>query len=163
MISICLTTSASVRGNFLKKWPWLWGRVQYYWHILYNLFKSSLFYSLFKSPLPSWGKPHANIFWEHCLLPLLKFVPQNNFLFTDLSWNHFSQAKVVYKHDAIPSLYYSQLKTKTTFAWSNKGKCSTILRLCCCSQGWDFISTCTWISTQLGQAGLNSTWAENTR
>ena len=37
-----------------------------------------------------------------------------------------------------------------------KGKCSTILRLCCCSQGWDFISACTWISTQLGQAGLNS-------
>ena len=56
----------------------------------------------------------------------------------------------------------SQLWTKTTFAQSNEGKYSTILTLWCSSQGWNFISACTLILTQLGQAGQNSTWAENT-
>ena len=48
----------------------------------------------------------------------------------------------------------SQLWTKTTFAQSNEGKYS--------SQGWNFISACTLILTQLGQVGQNSSWSENT-
>ena len=117
--------------------------------IYYTIF-SNFFVLLFvRIPLPSWGKPYANIFWEHCLLPLLKFA------------SHFRKAKVIYKHNSI-LFSNSQLWTKTTFAQSNEGKYSTILTLWCSSRGWNFISACTLILTQLGQVGQNSTWAENT-